>query len=184
MHEFSITGAACVEGQIMKFASRAQLVDSIDDEWQRLWDMLAEFTDREMVTLRTGKSKWTIKDVLMHLYEWHSMFLRWYKEGLTGNPVMPAKGYGWGDVVALNKAIYKQHKDVPLASAKRRVKSSHARVLKMARSLSQQELLTPGYYAWCGKTKKLPLSSYLHPNSCGHYRWAQKRLKRYAKAKS
>lgn len=34
-----------------------------------------------------------VRDVLTHLYEWHIMFLSWYKVGMTGNkPTMPAEG--------------------------------------------------------------------------------------------
>ena len=32
-------------------------------------------------------------DVLMHLYEWHAMLERWYREGRDGDtPAMPAAG--------------------------------------------------------------------------------------------
>ena len=34
------------------------------------------------------------RDVLMHVYEWHAMLERWYREGMDGDtPDMPTPGY-------------------------------------------------------------------------------------------
>ena len=123
-------------------------------------------------------------DVLTHLHEWHNMCLGWYQVGLTGTPIVLAPGYTVAQCPALNEAIFQRYKNLSAADAKRKLRASHHKVVKLLASLSEQQLLEPGHYAWCGKARKLPLTSYFHPNTSGHYRWALKKLKRLAQTRA
>lgn len=161
----------------MKFTSKKAFLQDIESEWQRLWEMLAAVSNEALARPGLYAVRRSGKDVLTHLHEWHNMCLRWYKTGLTGTPEMPAVGYSWSQCPQLNEAIYLRYKDVTVADAKRKLRHSHHKCVKLLESLSQTQLLEPGCYAWCGKARKLPLTSYFHPNTSGHYRWAQKKLK-------
>ena len=45
----------------------------------------------------------------MHLYEWHAMLERWYREGMDGDiPFMPAPGYKWSSIKLLNIRIWEE----------------------------------------------------------------------------
>jgi hypothetical protein len=50
--------------------------------------------------------------------------------------------------------------------------------MKLIEALPENELLQPGFYDW---TTKYPLTTYLHPNTSGHYRWAIKHIKKWLK---
>ena len=123
-----------------------------------------------------GHGKWSIKDMLFHLHEWHRMALSWYEIGLTGTraPIPAAK-----DCPGLNKAIYEKYKDCSLREAARAFDESHRKMMALAASLSEKQLLTPGYFEW---TRKNPLTTYLSPNLGSHYRWAIRHIRRWKKA--
>jgi len=47
-----------------------------------------------------------IRDVLVHLHEWHLMMMNWYEVGISGEkPDIPAKGYTWQTIPDLNRKI-------------------------------------------------------------------------------
>ncbi|GGA45420.1 hypothetical protein GCM10011384_38980 [Psychrobacillus lasiicapitis] len=46
------------------------------------------------LSIETTERDKNFRDILMHLYEWHAMLERWYREGRDGDsPEMPAPGY-------------------------------------------------------------------------------------------
>jgi hypothetical protein len=121
-------------------------------------------------------ARWTIKDILAHLHEWHCMALRWYEVGLTGRrDAIPAAK----DIPPLNKRIYAKHKDRPLPEVLAAFQESHRKMLALIESLSEKQLLTPGYFAW---TRTNPLTTYLSPNLGSHYRWAIRHIRRWRRA--
>lgn len=160
----------------MRFTSKQQFLGLMDEEWGNLCETLAAIPPAALESAPLWGAGRTGKDVLMHLYEWHVMNLGWYKTGLKGVPDMPAKGFTWKENPALNEAIYQKHRRVPLARARALLRASHTRVLKLLRSLSEEQLLKPGYYPWCGRQSKLPLTSYFHANTTSHYKWARRKL--------
>jgi hypothetical protein len=52
-------------------------------------------------------------------------------------------------------------------------------VLELVRGLREKELLETGHFAW---TRKLPLASFIAPNTCSHYAVARKILTRWLRA--
>lgn len=68
------------------------------------------------------------RNVLMHLYEWHAMLERWYREGMDGDiPFMPAPGYKWRNIKLLNMQIWENYQDVTLNQAIKKFKLSGKR---------------------------------------------------------
>ena len=134
----------------MRFASKTQFLDRIRAEWERLWQLLDQADPDALATRVVWGVDRTVKDALMHVHEWHRMNLRWYRDGLTGTPEMPAKGYTWLECPKLNQAIFEQHRSLPLAEAKRRLRKSHAETLALLETLSEAALLTPGQPGFTG----------------------------------
>ena len=63
-----------------------QLIDSIPEEQRE-----ATFDFEEVFLEKKKEAHWrrdqTIKDVLIHLYEWHSLLLKWVKSNQLGESV-------------------------------------------------------------------------------------------------
>jgi hypothetical protein len=161
----------------VKFASKRDLIESVQFEHDELLKLLGSIPRRRYAEGGVWGDGWSIKDLFAHLAEWHEMFLQWHRRGVAGEtPAMPAEGYKWNQTPVLNRAIWQKRKDESWKKVRADFDKSYAEVLSLAKKLSERQLLTPGYFAW---TKRHPLTSYLAPNTCMHYRTASKILKRW-----
>lgn len=158
----------------MKYHSKAELIEDSTVHWNRLWELVRQISDSDLARrFGTDESRSAI-DHLAHVYCWHRLLLQWIKSGPQGNPDLPEKGYKWNQTRSLNQMLFEEFKDETFLGIRRKVKRSHGRILKFVDQLSEAELIEPGHYTW---TKKLPLTSYIGPNTAGHYRWAQKKIR-------
>jgi len=156
----------------MRFQSKEAFIKDIQVEYQRLEDLLVNLDEQQMTKSRVCRH-WSIKDMLAHLHEWHCLALRWYEVGLSGRrDAIPAAK----DIPVLNKRIFEKHRDRPLKQVLRAFRDSHERMMQLIESLSDEQLLTPGYFGW---TRWNPLTTYLGPNTCSHYRWAIRHIQRW-----
>lgn len=105
------------------------------------------------------------------------MFLRWYDDGLHGKrPVIPAPGYKYSEMPRLNRDIQTQNAGRSAAGVWKDFDASYTSIRALAERLSESQLLEPGSFAWTGK---YPLTTYLGPNTCSHYRFGIKVMKRW-----
>lgn len=148
------------------FEKMTDLIDSIPLENQ---EQIFPFDDRDR----------TIRDVLVHLYEWHRLLLNWVDANQNGRarPFFPAP-YNWRNYGEMNLQFWKQHQHTPLVQAKQLVKSSHHEVLDLIDDYSTEELFTKKYFSWTGTTS---LGSYMVSSTSSHYDWAIKKIKRFKK---
>ena len=158
----------------MRYSCKKAFLEDIETEYARLEELLADLTPEQMV--RPGVcSKWSVKDILAHLNEWHLMALDWYAIGLTGTrAAIPAMK----DIRPLNRKIYEKHKDRTLKQVRSSFEDSHRKMLKLIESLSEKQLLTPGYFPWMRKNAVI---TYLSPNMASHYRWAMGHIRKWKK---
>ncbi|MDG5471263.1 ClbS/DfsB family four-helix bundle protein [Jeotgalibacillus sp. ET6] len=118
------------------------------------------------------------RDVIMHLYEWHAMLERWYREGMDGDsPIMPAPGYKWRNIHLLNLKIWENVQEVPLNQAIKKFTLSHERVMSLIRLHTNEEIMAKKKYKW---TKTSNLFSYFSANTSNHYLWAIKKCETIA----
>lgn len=155
-----------VERSRENFATLFDLIDSLSDEERN-----ADFPSLSM--------QHNIRDMLSHLHHWHIMMIDWYDVGMTGEkPDMPAPGYTWKMLPELNKQIREQYLDTSLEDITRMIKTSNKRLMKVMEGHSNEELFTKKLYKWTGSTS---LGEYLVSNTCSHYDWAIKLMKKYKK---
>lgn len=161
----------------MRYSSKNQLLSSIREEHDRLLELVEGFTPDQRREPGAWGERWTLTDLVAHLAEWHEMFLRWYREGLVGrDPDMPAPGYKWNETPRLNREIWAKHRGRGWGEVRSDFDRTYAEILALVEQLSEKELLQPGHFPWTGKK---PLTTYLGPNTAGHYRFGIKILKRW-----
>lgn len=115
----------------------------------------------------------------MHLYQWHAMLERWYREGMDGDtPFIPAPGYQWRNIKELNFQIYENYQNVTINQAINKLLLSHHRVMKLIRLHTNEEIITKKYFKW---TKTSNLYSYFKANTSDHYIWAIQQCESIAK---
>ncbi|MDN4602189.1 ClbS/DfsB family four-helix bundle protein [Paenibacillus sp. F6_3S_P_1C] len=87
-----------------------------DKNFKSLLEIIEYVPSRKRsISVETQERDKNFRDVLMHLYEWHAMLERWYREGMDGDiPFMPAPGYKWSTIKLLNMQIWDKYQDVTL----------------------------------------------------------------------
>jgi len=164
----------------LKHSSKEELLACIEREHDALLTLLREVPRLRYKEPGVWGDGWTVHDLVTHLTEWQQMLLRWFDEGRAGRrPEMPARGFNWKQTPALNRVIQRQNADQSVRTALKKFETSCDRVHALARELTPSELLELGHFAWTGK---LPLMTYFAANTCSHYHFASRILRRWIKA--
>ena len=155
--------------------TKAGILSESAKEHDALEQLLATLTPEQMV--QPGiVGEWSVKDVLAHLTEWQQMVLGWYHAGLAGDsPSLPAPGFKWSELPALNQVIYERHRDQSLADVLDAFGDSYRQIMAWVESLSEEDLFTPGRYDWA---KTNALASYVISCTSSHDRWARTELRK------
>ena len=155
--------------------NKTQLLEAIHKEYTALEQFLAPLTAAQMA-LTPAPGIWAIKDILAHLYEWQQMFFTWYETGLgDGIAELPAPGYKWSQLPALNQAIYEKHQPLTPEQALTLFRESQQKTVGFIETLPDADLTAPGLYKWMNQNT---LMAYLNSATAAHYRWALKEAKK------
>lgn len=161
--------------------NKAQLLAAAQKEYTVLEKFITSLTP-EQLAFSAAPSAWAVKDVLAHLYEWQQMLFTWYETGLRGEvPAVPAPGYKWSQLPALNQAIYEKYSDLTAEKTLALFRESHQKTIQFIEALSDNDLSTPGLYAWMNQNTLL---AYLNSTSAAHYVWALKEAKKALKSRN
>ncbi|MEP5611162.1 MAG: ClbS/DfsB family four-helix bundle protein [Cyclobacteriaceae bacterium] len=160
--------------------TKDELIEQSHKGYQKLNDFIDSFSDEEKSKdFPSGTLNRNIRDVIAHLHHWHLMLLEWYKVGMTGEkPHMPATGYKWKDLPALNKEIQKMYTTIDLKKARTLLKQSFESAHKLIQKHSNEELFEKKRYVWTGTTS---MGAYFVSAVSSHYEWAYKLIKRVKK---
>ncbi|PTO34103.1 ClbS/DfsB family four-helix bundle protein [Enterococcus mundtii] len=157
-----------------------QLIDSIPEEQRE-----ATFDFEEVFLEKKKEAHWRrdqrIKDVLIHLYEWHCLLLKWVTDNQMGEavPFLP-EPYNWRTTAEMNRAFTKKHQSTTLQQATDWLNESHAEVMLLAKTFDDDQLFQKKQYSWVGNTT---LGSYFVSATSSHYDWAIKKIKQSQKQK-
>jgi len=164
----------------MKFKSKRELVERIEREHAAFVEVASSIPARRRREAGVWGEGWSVADLYAHLAEWHRMLQRWIADERAGRtPQLPAPGFKWNQTPALNREIQRRFARRSTVRLVKEFDATYLEALALVRSLSEAELLEPGRFAWTGK---LPLASYVAPNTCSHYAAARKILTRWLRA--
>lgn len=159
--------------------TKDELLQVMDQEY-RLLLQAVRAVDPARRELPGACHHWSVKDVLAHLVEWKTMFLRWHAAGTKGeNPRTPAEDLTWRQTPELNRRIYAQWRDAPWDKVIGELERTNAAVRKIALATSEADLFRKHLQPWM---RVWPLARWIAANTSSHYRWARTHLRRFAKA--
>lgn len=120
-----------------------------------------------------------VRDVLVHLHEWHVLLLTWAETNLAGGSArfLP-DGYTWSSFAGLNVEFRDRHAGTTLDEAVALVAASRARVRALIEARSDDELFTKRHYPWTGTTS---LGAYCVSATSSHDAWALKKIRTHAR---
>lgn len=116
-----------------------------------------------------------LRDILMHLNEWHLLLLEWVKNRENGsNKPFLMEGYNWKTYGDMNMVFWNRCQDITEEDALLKFKESQQAVMQVLNSFSEEELFTNTYYPWVGGSC---IGSYFISTTSSHYDWAIKKIK-------
>ena len=160
--------------------NKTQLLIAMQKERDALEKLIAglTFEQREMTSIRI--ENWAFKDVLAHVTAWEQMVLGWYRAGLRGEtPHLPAPGFNWRQIPALNEQIYQTHRTRPFPDIYQQFQNSYEEIKAVIEDVDETEMFTPEQYDW---TNKNNMATYFISATSSHYVWAKKEIRKLLRA--
>lgn len=149
----------------MQFDKLQNLIDSISEEQQGT-DFCFEISEKDK------EAHWTrdknIRDILVHLYEWHQLLINWVNANQNSNDIVPflPVPYTWKSYGGMNVGFWEKHQATSLEKSKEIFAQSHKEVITLIESFSDEELFTKAYFKWSGTTS---VGAYCISATSSHY---------------
>ena len=161
-----------LEAAKINFEKLWQAIDSLPEKGLSLEFDFSGDTKRKEAHWKRDKN---LRDVLIHLYEWHQLLLNWVESNRKGNKAnfLP-EPYNWKTYGEMNVRLWEKHQGTQLGDAKEMLQASHTSVWEMIQLFSDDELFGKKVFDWTGTTT---LGSYCVSATSSHYDWAIKKLK-------
>ena len=170
--------------------TKEDLLIAAKENYEKLNTLIAKMSDEQLTTPfdfskdeKKKEAHWkrdkNLRDVLIHLYEWHQLILNWVHSNQKGEekPFLP-EPYNWRTYGNMNVEFWKKHQNTSLEDATKALQKSHKEVLKLAENFTNEELFSKKVYKWVGGST---LGSYFVSATSSHYDWAIKKLKAHQK---
>ena len=176
--------------------SKVDLLIAANEQYEKLWklidtlenpqEVVFNFTDPKLKEAHWKRDK-NLRDVFIHLHEWHKLLLNWVEKNMQLNcallnaaPVsfLPAP-YNWKTYGDMNVMFWEKHQDTAYDDSVEMLKNSHAEVLKLIEQFTNEELFAKNVFTWIGGST---LGSYCVSVTSSHYEWAMKKIKAYKKS--
>lgn len=160
--------------------TKEQLLRFAEEQYKKLWTLIDSMSEEfRKGTFNFEDRDKNIRDILVHLYEWHNLLLNWVKYNQKGEKrTFLPEGYNWKTYPAMNVEFWKKHQRTSYDDAKKLLDESHLNVMELIRSFSDEQLFTKKYYDWTGTTS---IGSYCVSATSSHYDWAIKKIKKHVK---
>lgn len=163
--------------------TKVQLLEAANENFDKLFKLINSipFEEQEETFLFEDRDR-NIRDVLIHLYEWHQLLIEWINGNRAGESktFLPSP-YNWKTYPQMNIELWKKHQTTPLSEAIALLKESHNEATKLIELFSNDELYTNKFFNWTGSTS---LGSYCVSATSSHYDWAIKKIKKHIKTKT
>ena len=170
--------------------TKEDLMIAAKENFEKLNTLISKMSDKELTTPfdfskdeKKKEAHWkrdkNLRDVLIHLYEWHQLILNWVESNQKGEekPFIP-QPYNWRTYGDMNVEFWKKHQNTSLEDATKALQKSHKEVLKLAENFTNEELFSKKVYKWVGGST---LGSYFVSATSSHYDWAIKKIKAHQK---
>ena len=140
--------------------NKDDLVKAADEQYKKLNDFIVSMTEQELATEfdfsndpKKTERHWSrdknLRDIYIHLYEWHQLLLSWIKANESGEekPFIP-EPYSWKTYGDMNCEFWEKHQKTSLEDAKKMFEKSHAEVYGLLDNYTNEQLFGRGVYPW------------------------------------
>ena len=165
--------------------TKAQLEQAAQVNFKKLFTLIDSMSEQiQNEPFAYNERDESLKDVLIHLYEWQLLLLAFIRTNLNKSsdfaPFLPPP-YNFKTYPQMNRALKLKHSDTTLERAKALLHASHTESMAIIATLPEQTLFVKKHYKWCGSTS---LGSYCVSATSSHYEWALQCIKKRARVDS
>jgi hypothetical protein len=174
------------ENKIMaRPTTKTDLITTATENFEKMWQLFDAMPEDEQQAdfsfgaemgkeAHWGRDK-NLRDVFIHLYEWHQLLLNWINSNQKGvaKPFIPLP-YNWKTYGQMNIEFVEKHQQTLLNEAVKMLRESHTAVMAAIEGFPSEELFAKGIFPWTGASS---LGSYCVSATASHYLWAVKKLK-------
>ncbi len=161
--------------------SKTELLEASQINFDKLQALIASLSPTEQeATFAFEDRDLCIRDVLIHLYEWHNLLLSFIRRNLKGENAhfLPAP-YTWKTYPDMNVEFWKKHQGTSLSESFDLLNTSHSEVMNLLETFSDDELFVKKYFSWTGTTS---LGAYCISSTSSHYDWAMKKIRKHKRS--
>lgn len=170
--------------------TKTDLIEAANLNYTKLWELINSmneevqakefnFDDATLGKEAHWKRDKNIRDVLIHLYEWHQLLLNWVTSNQNGeNKSFLPNPYNWKTYGDMNVGFFEKHQNTLYETSKEMLENSHKEVMNLIEKFTSEELFAKGQFDWTGTTT---LGSYCVSATASHYDWAMKKIKKHIK---
>ena len=160
--------------------TKQDLISTANEQFEKLWKLIDSIPKEQQNTsfLFEDRDK-NLRDILVHLYEWHQLLLNWINANQNGEqkPFLP-EPYNWKTYPNMNIGFWEKHQNTNYDKSKKMLKDNHNKVMELIEKFSNDELFSKKYFSWTGTTT---LGAYCISATASHYDWAMKKIKKHIK---
>ncbi len=170
--------------------NKKELIDAAQSNYHKLLELIDSMSETELNTsfdfsadARKKEAHWkrdkNVRDILVHLHEWHNLMLRWIENNKAGNhkPFL-MEGYNWKTYGEMNMVFWNRNQNVTLEEALAQFKASHEQIIGKIETMTEEEMFEKNVYDWVGGST---IGSYFTSVTSSHYDWAMKKIKAHRK---
>ena len=171
-------------------ATKTELIAAANAQWDKMWNLIDSMSDEVRFASfdfgddpKLKEAHWkrdkNLRDVFIHLYEWHQLLLNWTAANLGGEPkpFLP-EPYNWKTYGDMNVEFWKNHQTTTYEDAVTMLRDSHGKVMALIDRLTDEELFGKKHFSWTGTSN---VGSYCISTTASHYDWAMKKIKLHKK---
>ena len=164
--------------------TKQELILAGNEQFERMFKLIEDMSENEQkgtFELDGKEAHWkrdkNIRDILIHLYEWHQLLLNWVKSNQNGEekPFLP-EPYNWKTYGNMNIEFWEKHQNTLYNESLKMLEQSHKKIMHLIETFNNNDLFSKGVFSWVGGST---LGSYFVSVTSSHYEWAIKKIKKY-----
>ncbi|PID78142.1 MAG: hypothetical protein CSB21_01565 [Deltaproteobacteria bacterium] len=170
--------------------TKKDLTEAAETNFEKLWKTIDSLSEKEFTTdfdfsdnPKLKEAHWerdkNVRDILVHLYEWHQLLINWVKKNQSGEQVkfLP-EPYTFKTTADMNVKFWEKHQKTSYEESVNMLKNSHKEAMNIIEKFTNEELFTNKYFSWTGTTS---VGSYCVSSTSSHYDWAIKKINKHKK---
>jgi len=163
-------------------ASKAELLEAIETNFDRLWRDLATVPEAlAQEAALEGHAKCTrisVSNLVSYLVGWNELVLKWHERTKAGLSVdFPETGFGWNELGRLAGKFYGDYSDLAWSALLQRLADAKTRIVALVEGHSDAELYGAPWYG------KYTMGRMIQFNTSSPYANARGRLRTWKKAR-